>query len=156
MHEKWYSAETGEKIIPKDLKLTPNIVLHWFIGDGTRNDHQIFLHTEGFSKDDVEILKEKLEQALGVHFYLTEHKYKGFKTHDYWKLSISSTENINKFYSYINQADKQALIRAKRNFPWKFSSILLKRTVLEHKKHSHKFIKLYLVQKKNIEKKINK
>ena len=156
LHEKWYSAETGEKIIPKDLKLTPNIVLHWFIGDGSRGHHEIILHTESFSKDDVEILKEKLEQALDVQFHLKEHKYKDYTTRDYWMLSISSTENINKFYSYINQADKQALIRAKRNFPWKFSSILLKRTVLEHKKHSHKFIKLYLEQKKNIEKKINK
>lgn len=59
IYELWYP--NAEKIVPRDLKLTPLVCRQWYIGDGSllhrknRND-SISLSTCGFSKDDVEWL----------------------------------------------------------------------------------------------------
>lgn len=59
---KFYK-ENGERIIPKDLILTPLTCRQWFIGDGTNPKSGMFLCTDNFNKHDIllliKLLKEK-------------------------------------------------------------------------------------------------
>jgi len=74
--ERWYTNRI--KHIPEDIRLTPNVLKHWYIGDGwlswnTSNKrykegwnpiHGICFATEGFSFEDTDILLDKMK-ALG-------------------------------------------------------------------------------------------
>lgn len=35
---EWYS--TGEKVWPEDIKLTPTVLKHWYVGDGNYDNHE--------------------------------------------------------------------------------------------------------------------
>jgi hypothetical protein len=55
LYEKWYRNKV--KIIPEDLLLTKQVCLLWYLGDGhKRNDNRIYLCTDSFSKNDIEII----------------------------------------------------------------------------------------------------
>jgi len=59
-----YMYKNGKKIIPRDLELTPTIVLHWYIGDGSlskcsHNKKYVRICSEGFPIEDVEFVVEK-------------------------------------------------------------------------------------------------
>lgn len=91
--EKWYLNET--KRPPADIVITPTVLRHWFIGDGTlakitsnrtRGNgefqySQVVLCTNGFTWEDCEVLALKL-QALGLPFEVKGHhqNWKGVKT----------------------------------------------------------------------------
>ena len=151
LYRKWYSQETGKKIVPKDLRLTPTILLHWFIGDGSvkRNGVRktVVLFTLNFSKEYVQFLAERLELDLKIPFKIRKVIKKSNPPITYWTLVIYSKDNINKFFSVINQADQDSLKYAKQNFPWKFGNILSKKMVLLQRKSSDKLVELYLRHK---------
>ena len=152
LYRKWYILETGKKIVPKDLRLTPTILLHWFIGDGSVMRYGvkgtgIALFTLNFSKEDVQFLAERLELDLKIPFKIRKVLKKSNTLITYWILVIYSKDNINKFYSVINQADQDSLKYAKQNFPWKFANILSKKMVLLQRKSSDKLVELYLRHK---------
>lgn len=81
LRQKWYKKENGktQKILPKDLEITPTTLFYWYIGDGClvrrKNDENrvptLCLATNCFSKNDIEILLEKLRK-LNLNFYATE------------------------------------------------------------------------------------
>jgi hypothetical protein len=71
IYNKWYINKNKElsyfnnrnniKIIPKDIILTPKILLHWYIGDGSINKNGgSVLYTQGFTWTEVEFLRFKL------------------------------------------------------------------------------------------------
>lgn len=69
-HKRWYPE--GKKIVPKDLILDKNTIMWWYLGDGylyrkasRPNYRRIALCTEGFSKEDIDFLKSKLEEKIG-------------------------------------------------------------------------------------------
>ena len=73
--------ELLKKIIPKDIELTPIVIAHWLMGDGNTNPsrvdkkkgkkyYRIQFHTEGFLKNDNEMLKNKLNDKYGYNFRL--------------------------------------------------------------------------------------
>ena len=63
IRQKWYNKQ-GTKIIPSDLILTPDKVLHWYIGDGSLKKRKnkdeslslcsIELCTQGFNEEEAE------------------------------------------------------------------------------------------------------
>jgi hypothetical protein len=63
---RWYPNE--RKIVPRDLRLTPTVLLHWFCGDGRGGDSKGTLGfcTDGFSVDDVEFLVDRLQTDLDI------------------------------------------------------------------------------------------
>ena len=83
LERKWYKK--GEKrrikIVPSDLKLTPTTLLFWYLGDGSlirRKDDtarvpHISLATNSFSKEEVEFLKNRLKEDLGLNFYIVSN-----------------------------------------------------------------------------------
>ena len=62
---RWYP--NGEKIVPKDVNLSPRSLAHWYWGDGaTTNDgYRMIFHTEGFAETDVVFLRDRLEALYG-------------------------------------------------------------------------------------------
>jgi len=67
---RWYPAG-GVKRVPADLTLSPLVLLHWFLGDGTAHysakefARSMFFYTNGFLEEDVELLRTKLLE-IGV------------------------------------------------------------------------------------------
>ena len=62
---RWYPADV--KAVPRDLFLTPTVLLHWFCGDGTYDGagHLTFC-TQCFTKDDVDFLVHCLQRDLCI------------------------------------------------------------------------------------------
>jgi len=62
LRERWY--RDGKKVVPEDLKVSPECVLHWFLCDGAcsvlRGRAQMMLCTDGFRPDEVERLRSLL------------------------------------------------------------------------------------------------
>jgi hypothetical protein len=72
-HNKWYG--TGEKRIPKDLKLTPLIIAVWLCDDAhvrvsKINEKRLGIkfHTQGFTEDDVLFLQKLLNDRYNIKF----------------------------------------------------------------------------------------
>ena len=64
-YERWYKNK--KKVLPPDLKLTPLVLLHWYIGDGGFDSdkgylRQISIAAHSFSFNEREILCEKLRE----------------------------------------------------------------------------------------------
>ncbi len=62
--ERWYPE--GKKIVPKDIKLTREMLTQWFMGDGSAGIYahttNVCLCTNSFSKEDLDFLIEKLKE----------------------------------------------------------------------------------------------
>ena len=150
LHDKWYTLE-GRKIIPRDLKITPRILLHWYIGDGTLRNTQISLATYSFTREEVELLAEKIEMDTKIKFnvkkvlYVVHNEYR-----EYWRLATSSKKEEKRFFDYISIIDdKKTLIIAKKLFPWKFNHNVRKREEVEKKMNTDKITKMYLYRPKS-------
>ena len=82
-YKKWYPE--GKKIVPKDLKLSPMILLTWFLDDGHLNityskysaSFQIDLYSCGFSKEENEFLAGLLSEYIKseVKICINREKY---------------------------------------------------------------------------------
>lgn len=82
LRSEWYKKINGrtQKVIPKDLKFTPNTLLFWYLGDGSLIRHKnpnrvpcIVLATTNFSKKDINFLIKKLRE-LELNFYPVMYK----------------------------------------------------------------------------------
>ena len=98
LQRKWYP--NGKKIVPKDIKLTPTVLAHWHLGDGHLHKerkngaswNQVSIATQSFTKEDVELLVDKLA-SIGVHANV--NKYKGYI------ISFASKKDIRRFFAYM-------------------------------------------------------
>jgi hypothetical protein len=75
LRERWYRDET--KVVPNDLRVSPELLLHWFLCDGcgslNRNSAQLMLCTDCFTAEEVERLRGLLAQ-VGVESRVTGHR----------------------------------------------------------------------------------
>lgn len=105
IHNKWYP--NGAKIVPQDIRLTPIVLRHWFIEDGSsfynNNHHQtIQLATNGFTKKGVNLLALKLAKFLKVKQDLIHiYQDRGYK------LSFGNGKVLYNFYSKIADLPKE-------------------------------------------------
>jgi len=75
VRHQWYPG--GQKIVPKDIRLTPLTLNHWFCGDGRGGDRKgtLGFSTDGFSFEDVDFLVERLSQDLNIQVLrVTSHR----------------------------------------------------------------------------------
>ena len=85
-HRRWYvkninyNENLGQgfnnriyiKTVPKDLILSANCLLSWYIGDATiYNKGGCMIHSEGFTTNEVEFLRYRLQQDFNI---LTTHR----------------------------------------------------------------------------------
>lgn len=98
-HERWYPI--GKKIIPKDINLTPKVLKHWYIGDGTlhlrRKRREISFATHSFCKSDIEILIKKFE---GLNIHATCNNKEGV-------IYISKQNSVNTFFDYMENCNEE-------------------------------------------------
>lgn len=70
IRSEWYP--NNKKEVPRNLELTPLVLLVWFCDDGSfilrKKSCEIKLSTHGFSKEDVVFLSELLSQKFKSHF----------------------------------------------------------------------------------------
>jgi len=67
LRKKWYPD--GKKIIPRDIVITPYILAHWHIQDGSNNQGKksIRISTDCFTKNDVNFLRYRIFKDLKVN-----------------------------------------------------------------------------------------
>ena len=110
LERKWYKkvGNRRKKVIPKDLRLTPTVLLFWYLGDGSlirRKDSNrlpfIVFATNCFSKSEINLLIKKLKK-LGLNFYPVKYK-SGFtgKSCGYCIYSSTKDETVFKFFKLI-------------------------------------------------------
>lgn len=94
-YNRWYI--NGEKVVPKDIDISdPVLLANWYMGDGSLNKNPswwIQLHTNSFTKLDVEFLIEQFKEKLNIHANIV-----------YWKkqpIIKLHKNNVNKFLDII-------------------------------------------------------
>jgi len=72
LEKKWYINR--KKIIP-DLKISPNLVLHWYLGDGSlpNKEYAIFC-TDCFSYNEINFLSYKLNKEIQIKSSVMNYK----------------------------------------------------------------------------------
>jgi len=105
LRQKWYREEDirAQKVVPKDLELTPSTLFYWYLGDGSlirrKNDTNrvppIVLATNCFQKEDIDFLIQKLK-GLNLNFYPVKYK-SGFTGEECGSCLYSSTEDGTPF-----------------------------------------------------------
>jgi hypothetical protein len=65
LRSRWYPD--GRKVVPRDLQISPECVLNWFLCDGscspTRGGAQLMLCTDAFAPADLEFVRDRLAGA---------------------------------------------------------------------------------------------
>ena len=123
--EHWYAGENDEKCVPRDLILTPDIMLLWHAGDGSVNKNSVYMSTNSFTKADCEFLVKLLKRDVGI-----ESKVR--LTVDGYVIQISTVKaNLKTFFDYLKQAEDYEIV--KNTMPWRFDVNLLKRDVIGKK-----------------------
>lgn len=106
LRENWYKERLGksaQKVVPRELQLTPTVLLHWYLGDGSlirrKNDFNrvpyVVLATNTFSKNDIELLIRKLKE-LDLNFYPVKYK-SGFTKKECGYCLYSNTQDGTPF-----------------------------------------------------------
>ena len=98
MKKRWYKPK---KRVPSDLVLTPNMLLHWYLGDGSKATDKyrtrLTLYTNYFPLKDQKILVSNLEE-LGVHASIS--KSATISGHG-MRLSIAGESNVDIFFDLL-------------------------------------------------------
>ena len=75
---KWYP--TWEKIIPKNIDITPQFMANWYMGDGSlsvyKGRKKIVFHTESFTEDNTKRFINYLNDKLKLGFTLSHKENK--------------------------------------------------------------------------------
>jgi hypothetical protein len=125
--KKWFPD--GIKIVPDDIKITPTVLLHWYLGDGSLHRKKgnnkrgqydyvykyVTLHTNGFTYEECSILTSKLNE-LGLDFGIKKHIYKGKIN---WQLGLNKPAlNNRRFFEYLG--DCPELLKNVYGYKWEW------------------------------------
>jgi transposase len=120
IYDRWYPDDV--KIVPHDLELTPIVVLHWYIGDGTTNGRSITLCTDSFTLEENQLLSTLLYEAVGIEPKVREcvlcscpGKYRFRK---YYRLYIRRLD-AKKFLEYIGQCPVKSY-----KYKWNYKEVV--------------------------------
>jgi hypothetical protein len=76
LRNTWYPK--GQKVVPRDLVLTPRLLATWFMDDGSRTASQAVLCTENFGSESLWTLFWKLAD-LGFKPTVAKHRTTGYR-----------------------------------------------------------------------------
>jgi len=100
LRERWY--RDGKKVVPVDLRITPECVLHWFLCDGScsviRGGAQLVLCTDSFSREEVESLLVRLGEVGIETTFLPSCR----------RLRVGQ-KSIGRFYDYVGECPVNCL-----------------------------------------------
>jgi len=99
LRQRWY--RNGKKVVPADLGISRELVLHWFLCDGScsvnRTGGQMMLCTDAFEQEDVETL-QRLLATVGIDSAR-------MKT---CRIRVRQ-KSIARFYEYIGESPVQCM-----------------------------------------------
>lgn len=115
-YKRWYPKYNGyKKIVPKDIKITPELLLHWFLDDGSsylrkrkgsyKKQIVIVFCSESFSKEDNEFLCFEMKKIFGLKA-TTRKNIRNNK--EYWRIYIPQSQT-DLFYSIIGPSPVASL-----------------------------------------------
>lgn len=132
---KWYKQVDGKniKIIPEDIQLNRDSLLHWFMDDGysyyvtkkwktlngehTRKYVRVYMCTQSFQRKELDMLCSKIKERFGLTFYPRFHKRKeGVKQGSGYELELS-IKDVQKFFSVIGPCPVASM-----EYKWKTNS----------------------------------
>jgi hypothetical protein len=130
MRDKWY--KDGVKILPEDFKINPTIMLHWYEGDGSygRKENRINFSTHNFTENEVRKLRNDITQELVISPIVTKETKRDFQGKKYpgeyyYLIYINRRDDVEKFFQYLDKADKESVELAKKTVPHKFPNHFL-------------------------------
>ena len=101
--QRWYKK--GKKMIPRDLIITPSLLLQSYLCDGNFY-REIRLCLDAFTKKDILFLKKSIEKKLNITTRI-------FKIGKGYELAIKKSDT-NKFLNYIGESPVQCY-----SYKWK-------------------------------------
>jgi hypothetical protein len=128
---KWYPPENNyKKVVPKDIEINKTVLLHWFLDDGysykvvkkwktkagihTREMIRVQFATEGFQKEELEMLCDKIKNQLGLIMYPRFHQRHGKIDGTGYHLELSQKQ-ISQFFKIIGPPPIKSLA-----YKWKY------------------------------------
>lgn len=117
LRDKWYRGET--KILPDSYKPNPTNVLHHFEGDGSynRKSNRVNISTQNFTEVENHKIADLWKQEIGIDVRVYKDHWEG---REYFRLWINKNADVEKFFQYLEKADKESLEMAKKIVPHKF------------------------------------
>jgi transposase-like protein len=89
--QRWYP--NGIKIVPKDIKITPTMMLWWYLGDGYKTKYGAVLCTDSFIKNDNKRLANLISQE-GIPCHWTPRN----------RIRIEGNFGFQQLISYIGES----------------------------------------------------
>ena len=122
IYERFYV--NGVKILPEDFKLNVNKTLSWYVGDGYFNkvENRINFATHNFKEGEVRNLSEQLNREAGIESKVNKVHDHRYPESEYWVINIRRKDDVDKFFKYLEKADKESLEVAKKTVSQKFRS----------------------------------
>jgi transposase len=132
LYKEWYPESNNfKKVVPRSLYLTPIMLLHWFMDDGSsylrkrkyknnrqgsikRQKHdqvQICFCCESFSKEDQEFLVQKMSNNFGI-----ESTIRNYKDGTGWRIHIRQSY-AQRFYEIIGPCPVPSM-----QYKWKLNA----------------------------------
>lgn len=122
LHNLWYLNRI--KIVPQNLILSPITCLHWFLGDGNNGHGEyIKLHTEGFTKIEVDYLVKKLHD-LNIMAY--PYKRMNPKLFGDGYIIMLGRQPMIKFLEYIGECPVKCF-----KYKWQLSERFIRRASIK-------------------------
>ena len=150
--KRWYPK--GKKIVPRDIRLTPLVLAHWYMGDGSldvtnrtksgKKFYRIVLCTECFTKKENEFLKHKLKKIYGWNFTISKIRNNKYRLRNSQPKDVKDFLKKTESYKIECFNDKWAALFDTKYKPikvkWtkKMDDILIKKT----KEHGYKISEL--------------
>jgi len=99
LRQMWY--RDGRKVVPNDLRMSREFLLHWFLCDGAcsinRRSAHMIMCTDAFTRQEVEFLKGMLE-SVGIESAIMRTN----------RLRVRQ-KSIERFYEYIGECPVECL-----------------------------------------------
>jgi LAGLIDADG DNA endonuclease family len=96
---RWYGD--GRKVVPRDISISREFLLHWFLCDGAcsvnRRGAHLMLCTDAFSRDEVEYLQARLA-SVGIESAIMRSN----------RLRVNQ-RSIERFYEFIGECPVECL-----------------------------------------------
>lgn len=116
-YQRWYPEWNDyKKVIPKDIVVDKDLLLHWFLDDGysyivhrkyknpkyNKDKIRIEFATQSFQKEELEMLGKKIYEKFGLVIKPRFHKRKDIVKGTGYEMCLSETkEQVNLFYDII-------------------------------------------------------
>jgi hypothetical protein len=122
-YKRWYpEINNYKKLIPHDLQLSKDLLLHWFLDDGysyrvKKGNYRyvrIQFATQSFEKSDLDYLYDKILIQFGLKIYPRLHQRHGKIKGTGYHMELSQSQNVD-FFDLIGESPVSCF-----DYKWKY------------------------------------